>query len=373
MYRVDKAENRIQKISEKTFSELGFKEREHLQEWIVHSSAALGEELLIIQKEFDGFNDTNERLDILALDKQGNIVVIENKLDDSGKNVVWQVLKYAAYCSTLSKNEICDIYQKYLDKIGQGEEAKENLIRFFDDTDYEELLLNKGLTQRIIMVARDFRKEVTSTALWLLNYKIRLQCFKVTPYADEGNIFITFNQIIPLMDAEEFIISMAEKAQEDTNEQETSRQRHDVRVEFWKELLTAMKQKGSKLFSNVSPSRDNWIQAGAGISNVNYRFTITKGYARVDLSIVGSVKEDNKAIFDRLEKYKPDIEQTFGERLVWERMSDNISSRIKCEMSGVNVFEKDDWAKMIEFMIDRVLRMEQSFGKILEKIRNKEK
>jgi len=43
---------------------------------------------LVIQKEFDGFNETNERLDLLALDKQGNIVVIENKLDDSGKDVI---------------------------------------------------------------------------------------------------------------------------------------------------------------------------------------------------------------------------------------------------------------------------------------------
>jgi len=38
---------------------------------------------LIIQKEFDGFNDTRERLDLLALDKEGNIVIIENKLDDT--------------------------------------------------------------------------------------------------------------------------------------------------------------------------------------------------------------------------------------------------------------------------------------------------
>ena len=34
----------------------------------------LGEELLIIQKEFDGFNDTKERLDLLALDSDGGLV-----------------------------------------------------------------------------------------------------------------------------------------------------------------------------------------------------------------------------------------------------------------------------------------------------------
>ena len=67
-----------------------------------------------LPKEFDGFNDTNERLDLLALDKNGNLVIIENKLDDSGKNVVWQALKYAGYCSSLKKDEIKAIFQQYL-------------------------------------------------------------------------------------------------------------------------------------------------------------------------------------------------------------------------------------------------------------------
>ena len=89
MFVVDKENNRINKIKAKKFSELGFGERKHLQEWLANNTEAFGEELLIIQKEFDGFDDTNERLDLLALDKQGNIVVIENKLDDSGRDVTW--------------------------------------------------------------------------------------------------------------------------------------------------------------------------------------------------------------------------------------------------------------------------------------------
>jgi len=35
-------------------------------------------------------------LDLLAIDEEGSLVVIENKLDDSGKDVVWQGLKYAS-------------------------------------------------------------------------------------------------------------------------------------------------------------------------------------------------------------------------------------------------------------------------------------
>ena len=101
MYIINTETNRIEDIPEKSFSELGFKERENLQEWLANNPASLGEELLIIQKEFDGFNDTKERLDLLALDKQGNLVIIENKLDDTGKDVTWQLLKYASYCSSL--------------------------------------------------------------------------------------------------------------------------------------------------------------------------------------------------------------------------------------------------------------------------------
>ena len=36
-------------------------------------------ELLVNKKEFSRFEDTKERLDLLALDKKGNLVIIENK------------------------------------------------------------------------------------------------------------------------------------------------------------------------------------------------------------------------------------------------------------------------------------------------------
>src|SRR6056300_1510866 len=121
MYQISRETNDIVQLKERLFSELGFREREHLQEWISKNPEVLGEELLIIQKEFDGFSDTNERLDLLALDKEGNLVVIENKLDDSGRDVVWQALKYASYCSTLTTSQVVKIYQKYLDKQSTGE------------------------------------------------------------------------------------------------------------------------------------------------------------------------------------------------------------------------------------------------------------
>ncbi|MGC7862607.1 hypothetical protein [Vibrio anguillarum] len=106
MFTVNHQTNRISPVKIKKFSELGFTERKHLQEWLAHQPDALGEELLIIQKEFDGFDDTRERLDLLALDKDGNLVIIENKLDDSGRDVVWQALKYLHTVPALLKGRL---------------------------------------------------------------------------------------------------------------------------------------------------------------------------------------------------------------------------------------------------------------------------
>lgn len=370
MFKVDREQNQVQKITPKTFGELGFKEREHLQEWIAKNPDVFDEELLIIQKEFDGFRDTNERLDLLALDKQGNLVIIENKLDDSGKDVTWQSLKYASYCSSLTKDQIRDIYQKYLDKYFENENAVDRLQDFFEE-DYEEILLNQGLTQRIIFVAANFRKEVTSTVLWLLNYNLRIQCFKVTPYAlNDNDIFLTFEQIIPMKDAEEYIISMAAKTQDDRNTQEELKDRHNIRIEFWKKLLATYNTKHD-LFSNISPSKDNWISAGSGVSGVAYQFVITQAFAQVELLIQRPIKEENKFIFDQLLHYKDEIETNFGEPLIWERRDDKKSSTIKYQLNGCNVFNKQDWNAMIEFFVDAMPRFYHAMKDPLNQVRTR--
>lgn len=48
MFVLDKEANKITKVESKTFHDFGFKEREHLQEWIANYPECLGEELLII-------------------------------------------------------------------------------------------------------------------------------------------------------------------------------------------------------------------------------------------------------------------------------------------------------------------------------------
>ena len=369
MYILNRDQNLVKKLNQRSFSELGFKEREHLQEWIVHTPSIFGEELLIIQKEFSGFVETKERLDLLALDKQGDLVIIENKLDDTGRDVTWQSLKYASYCSSLSKENIRKIYQEYLDRYNQGQNAEDNLINFFEIEEYEDLKLNKGLTQRIILIAANFRKEVTSTVLWLLNYKLRIQCFKIVPYSLNEQLFLAVDQIIPTKDAEEFMIGMAEKAQDDIDSQTVLKHRHIVRKEFWTNLLELINKKND-LFKNISPSIYAWIGAGSGLNGAGFNFVVSKSYGRAEIYIDRGNSEENKFIFDQLFKQKEDIESQFKGQLTWERLDDKRASRIKSELES-NVFDKDNWDEMIRFMVDMMIQMEQVFKPLLSKINRK--
>lgn len=364
MYIINKETNRIEKIESTTFKQLGFKEREHLQEWIANNPTCLNEDLLIIQKEFDGFNDTSERLDLLALDKQGNLVIIENKLDDTGRDVTWQVLKYSSYCSTLNATQIIAIFNQYLLKNGSSERAEDLLEEFLETEDFKEKL-NKGNSQRIIMIAGEFRKEVTSTVLWLLNYGLRLQCFKATPFCLNEQLFLNMEQIIPIKEAEDFVISMANKSREEVGTQELIKERHIVRRKFWTAYLKEI-NKATTLYQNVSPSKDHWISAGSGISGVTFSSVVTGDYIRIELAIQGKTQEENKAIFDALENQKDNIEAAFGNPLEWERLTDKRMSRIKYELKEVSIFNEEDWDRMVAFLVQQVPKFETAFKKPIQ-------
>ncbi|MCP3660393.1 MAG: DUF4268 domain-containing protein [Bacteroidetes bacterium] len=367
MHILNKSNNQIEALKKVTFKSLGLKERKDLQEWIAKTPNILGEELLIIQKEFDGFDGTSERLDLLALDKTGNLVIIENKLDSSGKDVIWQALKYASYCSSLTGQNIKDIFREYLNNQGNKENIEDVLIDFFGTEDYDKKL-NSGLNQRIIMIAGEFRKEVTSTVVWLLNHGLRVQCFRTSAYHHRDQMFFTFEQILPVKEIEDYIIKMADKQREDINNQEKMSNRHFRRQEFWTQFLIEI-NKINSFCQNISPSTEQWIPVSLGMGGVSISLVVTQRYARAEV-FINRGKEENKRIFDFFITMKEKIESDFGDKLVWERMNDKSTCRIKYEFSNVNAFDSEFWSQINKFLIDATIRMEKAFKRPIEELRN---
>jgi len=376
MFTVNHQTNRISPVKTKRFSELGFTERKHLQEWLAHEPSALGEELLIIQKEFDGFDDTRERLDLLALDKDGNLVIIENKLDDSGRDVVWQALKYASYCASLTKAQIVDIYQQYLDRyepvtrevdlLNAPASASARICEFLDAPDLDELKLNLGNSQRIMLVAANFRKEVTSTALWLLGQGISIACFKITPYSLGEQLLINIDQIIPTPEAKELMIGINAKEAEEKTTEVVLKNRHTVRREYWERALEAFQKSACQLYNNISPSKDHWLSAGSGLSGCPYNLIFLQKELRVELWISRGVTEENKYLFDLLSQSKQDIEHTFGAELEWMRLDEKKSCRIQFSTKA-DGFNKDTWPQAVAWHLEQMTKLEKALKGPLQK------
>ena len=375
MFVVNNVDKTASKIKEISFKDIGLKERSDLQEWIANNPIILGEDLLIIQKEFDGFNDTKERLDLLAIDKNGNLVIIENKLDDSGRNVVWQAMKYAGYCSSLKKEDIKDIYTQYLSKIGSSDKAEESIVEFLNKPDFSEVQLNQDLTQRIILVAKEFRKEVTNTVIWARKYGMKIQCLKIMPYMINDLLIIDTEQIIPVKDIADIMISYDEKAQEDFKNKEDLANTQIMRNEFWHMFIPKFNEKSS-LFSgrNIALNQyDYWFSTGAGISGVYFNFLVTKSYAGIELEISGRTQEENKKIYDYLYSYKDEIENSFGDKLSWERLDDKKRSRISYKLEDVSILDKEVWPKMMNFMAINMLKFEKALRKHINNYAKKDR
>ncbi len=366
VFKVDRNTNRINPLKKRRFSDLGFKERDHIQEWLVHQSNALGEDLLIIQKEFDGFDDTRERLDLLALDKAGNLVIIENKLDDSGRDVVWQSLKYTAYVSRLTKGQIVDIYQQYLVTYEGGGLSTDKICEFLEVDDIDEAVLNSGNSQRIMLVAGHFRKEVTATVLWLISRGVRIQCFRITPFSLENDVLLDIDLIIPPPEATDYMIGISSKENEEATVQGVQKERHQIRFNFWSHLLTIFRNKNIELYSNVSPTKDHWINAGSGLSGCPYSLVFGKSESRVELSFSRGDTLWNKSIFDKFYEHKDEIEHAIGKKLEWKRLDDKKSSRIVLTHS-FDGFDKNNWSTIVEWMAENILLFQKVLSPYLDK------
>lgn len=365
MYILDDSKVIIKEAKLCKFQELHLEERRHLQEWIANEPSSLGEKLLIIQKEFDGFDDTRERLDLLALDEKGNLVIIENKLDDSGRDVTWQAIKYASYCSSLSKQQVIDIYQKYLD--GQNKNAEEQLLEFFDKCDdISELKINQGNSQRIIFVAANFRKEVTSSVLWLSNFGLNIKCVKVTPYKHEDKILIDFDQIIPIKEAEDYIIKMANKQQEDNQTSATTELRRRQRQTFWAEFIEYNKQHNGP-FATSQGTPDNWLGKSLGVSGLSVNVIIGLQRCRTEIYFTLGDADRNKKVFDKIYQHKAEIESALSDYpILWERLDEKVTCRIRTDRD-LQFTSDSDKIPIFDFLMDSSKKFLTIFAKYAQK------
>lgn len=274
---------------------------------------------------------------------------------------VWQALKYAGYCANLRKDQILDIFQLYLDKYETEETrpAAEVMAEFLECESLDEVQINQSRTQRVMMVAASFRKEVTNTALWLMQFGLRVQCFKVKPYKFNDDVFVDIRQVIPTPEAESFMIGMAQKEAEEQSTSGELKTRHLLRKAFWTKMLERLKASSCTLYNNISPSTDHWLSAGSGISALSYNMIFSKKETRVEFWIAKSSAESNTFAFNWLHERKETIERTFGHALKWEPLPGKKSCRISFATPATSL-DESNWPAMIDWLLVNLTAFEKA-------------
>jgi RecB family endonuclease NucS len=85
-----------------------------LETWITENPRILGLDLTIIGRQVH--TDFGGLIDILAMDREGNLTIIELKRDKTPRDIVAQVLDYASWVSALGAKDILNIASEYLGK-----------------------------------------------------------------------------------------------------------------------------------------------------------------------------------------------------------------------------------------------------------------
>lgn len=363
IYEVTKNSFRI--IQESTFADLKIQERADIQRLLRAQIEVIGDDLYVLDEEFGEWEDSKRRIDLLALDKKANIVVVEIKRTIDGGHMELQAVRYASMVSAMTFPRAVQIHREYLARVGEASVDPEKRILDFlewDEPDEESFAADT----RIVLVSADFSKELTTAVLWLREHDVDIRCVRIKPYSDGDKKLIDVQQIIPLPEANDYQIQIREKEQRERTERS---ERFAIRGKFWRGLIAIARAKRTR-HANISPGEYHWLGASSGIRGLNFNYVIVQSHGIVELYIDRGEATENKTIFDRIVGQKLQVEERFGGTLSWERLNDKRACRVKHTIdSGGYRSPETEWAKVQEAMVEAMIRLEAALRPALDTLK----
>lgn len=151
-------EGKLQPISTNLKNE-GRTEPYDLEPWLESNPGILGSDIAIIGRQT---MSKSGPIDLLGIDKTGNVVIVEIKRDKLPREALTQAIDYASDASEWTIEKIGEICSEYTRK-----SLEEVLTEFFPDVDVENLSINAA--QRIILVGFSVESALERMIEWLSN------------------------------------------------------------------------------------------------------------------------------------------------------------------------------------------------------------
>lgn len=235
----------ITALDQTTFANQKINERLDLQRLLKSHIEVIAPNVLIIAEEFCEWDESKRRIDLIGVDRDANLVVVELKRTEDGGHMELQAIRYAAMISAMRFSKAVEIYRRYLGKSSSSEDAETALLEFLSwDVANEDTF---GQDVRVVLVSAEFSKEITTSVLWLNDHGLDIRCVRLRPYVLEERVILDVQQVIPLPEAESYMVQIKKKAEENrqaklaADDWETilAGCRNDAVTEFFRERLNA--------------------------------------------------------------------------------------------------------------------------------------
>ena len=162
----------------------------HLEDWLENSPWALIQDELILWIDRQPSARDEEGTvfpDLLGVDAEGNLVIVELKRAQAPREVVAQLLEYAAWANELSDEQIQQIAEDYFEKRNESDrkQFQEVFKDVFELTDGDEFPpLNGNL--RLYIVASDIPTRVARVCRFLRTSQgMDINCINISIYQTE--------------------------------------------------------------------------------------------------------------------------------------------------------------------------------------------
>ena len=195
---------------------------ENLRTLLRDQPEVLEEGLFIIAEEFSNWQDSGRSIDLLALDSEGNLVVIELKRTQTGDYSELQAIRYAAMVANMTFEQIVEAHRDYLTKRGEEEDARERVLGHLEATDESEVDVHTD-RPRIILASAGFSKELTTSVLWLRDCGMNLSCVKLQLFHSGEALILDTSQVIPLPEATDYLVKVRDKSEIDRGRRKRDR------------------------------------------------------------------------------------------------------------------------------------------------------
>jgi hypothetical protein len=135
-----------------------------------------------------------------------------------------------------------------------------------------------------------------------------------------------------------------------------------IRQEFWNKFTVI-----SEIRRRKSGKSRHWILHHTGVPALNLKFDIneTEKWVSVGFEVKSKNIADQLFYYYKLQSLKPFIEKALGSETLWEDMfgteKEKLISRVHLKLSGVSIFERENWPEMFDFMYDKMMAIEDVF------------